>query len=773
MDKISHRFKKNNLYLRLLIPYLIISIIIVSVTASISWQLIGSKYNSQIKQSNSHLLGQVQIFADQNLYQNFMLLLNDHFLKGYTNSNLSNFYTQEDKLTHMDYFSFYQNICNISFKNQFIDYITLYRVNSDYLIDSGYGLNMNPEDNHMILQQYLPLKEYKDLAKGSEKLQYKSFRNHNLPRPHLTLMRSIPLYKDFDHSNGFIAITVDEDKFMGAIQQIYQFNGGLFMFDANHNLLLEHMPDDQPFEGNSTDFIKQLTNHLKDAPQFSTMKFHRTEYNITYITSPTSGWQYVSFIPLQTLNAESIAARHLMVVFVILLILLCIVIVQFILSRAYRPIRSLRRQLNDNPEDPKDDISAINEAMIFLEEQVDDMRHTIKDNKQIILYKTLMDLLYNPVTNEEDIHRRLELCQVAFHLPYYCLIIIDVEPTTFYSLSVDQKEYITTKAGEYTEKWFTDQVIQMAECQPANRIVSLLNIHKHHYNRLLEEDKIYLSYLENNLHISINIAISPLIKELSDIHGTFKITADYLKYHFIYGYSNLFSSPAVEMYNKNTLELTLADYRHYKSLLRGGQIKEAKTLLYNYESQLIHDNYSYDSINNFLIHMYRITFNVGKEMNIFQDEEKKEMALEGFKGTTDLKESLAHLQELLDIYQEAYRNRHNSNDTRLIHSIIQYIREHITEELSLSFLADHFNISSSHLSRLFKEITSENLSVYVIGCKLDCAADMIVNEPGKNIATIAEIFGYYTPAYFTKLFKNRFGMTPTQYRKNHSSTPPN
>jgi len=41
------------------------------------------------------------------------------------------------------------------------------------------------------------------------------------------------------------------------------------------------------------------------------------------------------------------------------------------------------------------------------------------------------------------------------------------------------------------------------------------------------------------------------------------------------------------------------------------------------------------------------------------------------------------------------------------------------------------------------------------------------NEPIKNIISF---LGYETPSYFTKIFKNKYGVTPSQYRKEQTKT---
>lgn len=84
--------------------------------------------------------------------------------------------------------------------------------------------------------------------------------------------------------------------------------------------------------------------------------------------------------------------------------------------------------------------------------------------------------------------------------------------------------------------------------------------------------------------------------------------------------------------------------------------------------------------------------------------------------------------------------------------------------MSLETTADYFNLSYGYLSRLFKEKTGYGFSEYVINEKLQKAKELVVSG-NTSIKTVAERLGYYKLSYFSVIFKEKFGMTPTQFRK--------
>lgn len=87
--------------------------------------------------------------------------------------------------------------------------------------------------------------------------------------------------------------------------------------------------------------------------------------------------------------------------------------------------------------------------------------------------------------------------------------------------------------------------------------------------------------------------------------------------------------------------------------------------------------------------------------------------------------STVYLFELSDrIFKElSDKMSIQSEDRRysLITDIKEYIREHITEDISLASVAQQFNISAGYLSKFFKENTDESFSKYMIEQKFTYA----------------------------------------------------
>jgi AraC family transcriptional regulator len=99
-----------------------------------------------------------------------------------------------------------------------------------------------------------------------------------------------------------------------------------------------------------------------------------------------------------------------------------------------------------------------------------------------------------------------------------------------------------------------------------------------------------------------------------------------------------------------------------------------------------------------------------------------------------------------------------------VNRVIDYIQEHRAEELSLEVLAQVAAFSPFHFHRIFKAMTGENLKEFVQRVRLEAAASMLLNGPEREVLDIALDSGFGSASAFARAFKDRFGMTATEWR---------
>lgn len=95
--------------------------------------------------------------------------------------------------------------------------------------------------------------------------------------------------------------------------------------------------------------------------------------------------------------------------------------------------------------------------------------------------------------------------------------------------------------------------------------------------------------------------------------------------------------------------------------------------------------------------------------------------------------------------------------------VLQYIRQHYQEPISLATLASIVNINQSYFSQLFRECNGMGPKEYIVKVRIAAAANLLKSSD-RVILDIAESCGFNSPSNFYSTFKRITGQSPAQYR---------
>ena len=100
----------------------------------------------------------------------------------------------------------------------------------------------------------------------------------------------------------------------------------------------------------------------------------------------------------------------------------------------------------------------------------------------------------------------------------------------------------------------------------------------------------------------------------------------------------------------------------------------------------------------------------------------------------------------------------------VINKAINYIFDHIDEEITVDDVAHYCSYSRYHLTRMFKEQTDEALYQFIKRIRLERSAWCLKVEKEKSITEIGEKYGY-SSSNFATAFKKHLNLSPGDFRK--------
>jgi signal transduction histidine kinase/DNA-binding response OmpR family regulator len=105
-------------------------------------------------------------------------------------------------------------------------------------------------------------------------------------------------------------------------------------------------------------------------------------------------------------------------------------------------------------------------------------------------------------------------------------------------------------------------------------------------------------------------------------------------------------------------------------------------------------------------------------------------------------------------------------DKTFMQKVLDYVNENIAEaDLNVEHLADDMSLSRSQLYRKIKAITGMTANELIRKIRLERAKQMIENG-SESISEVGFNVGFSSASYFSKCFKNEFGMLPTELKTN-------
>ncbi|WP_128896555.1 helix-turn-helix domain-containing protein [Longirhabdus pacifica] len=103
----------------------------------------------------------------------------------------------------------------------------------------------------------------------------------------------------------------------------------------------------------------------------------------------------------------------------------------------------------------------------------------------------------------------------------------------------------------------------------------------------------------------------------------------------------------------------------------------------------------------------------------------------------------------------------------LMQEVIDYIEQHLDEQLSVDDICQYSGYSKYHFQRLFYAVTGETIGHYMMNRRLTEAATLLL-ESNKSVVSIAMDTGFQSHEVFTRAFQRNFHKSPSSFRKSGS-----
>lgn len=115
---------------------------------------------------------------------------------------------------------------------------------------------------------------------------------------------------------------------------------------------------------------------------------------------------------------------------------------------------------------------------------------------------------------------------------------------------------------------------------------------------------------------------------------------------------------------------------------------------------------------------------------------------------------------------EVNKKEINSTSREYVERAIEYIKKNYSQKITVNSIADYIGLNRCYMGSLFKKHTKMAPIDFIIEYRMKKAVELFANEK-LNISDVARNVGYDDAMLFSRIFKQRYGVSPKKYRALH------
>lgn len=198
--------------------------------------------------------------------------------------------------------------------------------------------------------------------------------------------------------------------------------------------------------------------------------------------------------------------------------------------------------------------------------------------------------------------------------------------------------------------------------------------------------------------------------------------------------------------------------------IRQGDLDGVKNLVQLYTEKVLSSEQDLNKIKNRFFEAIVTGRNIVTEIDEQYANKSFDDAFSVLNGENDIKMLCDYFKKMLLEYTADINNTKNHAENPVVAKVCDYINTHLSEELSLDQMSEYAGVSSFYLSKIFKEEKGVNYIAFVTDRRLEMGQKLL-KESQLSIKEITAEIGYNDQNYFSRLFKNKFGLSPSEYRR--------
>lgn len=584
--------------------------------------------------------------------------------------------------------------------------------------------------------------------------------------------RSLPI-EYLGESNAVNVMVIDEYTLINAIRDVnWVHHGIIIVADQNHSIIMSTIKE---FD------ISSIThNHkLDNSKGLFHQKIKGQEYIISYITSSATGWIYISILPTRIFLDKAKYIKKVIFISAIICLIAGVWIAYVFSKKNYNPVKRVIDILVDSigkiSGNAKNEYYLIEQSILQVIAEKDKLNEQIHKQTDVLRNNFLERLIKGELKSYISIQDACEKYDIYFDYDNFAVMLfyIDDVSSRFIFEQSDEDADRTFEKAQFVIINVVEELINESNKGYMVNTGDLLVCISNFMDREKAKDSIHyvldkaITFVDDKFSIRFSAAVSDIHTSYEGIHIAYQEAIEAFEFNIILRnkqiiyYSDI-TGPC-EKYHGSSF----SEHQKFINAIKVGNYKEAEEIF----SVMIEKDFEkavpstqmlkckmFGLLNTMIMAVEEASIVCGTEL--WEDLKPVERLLKC--NTVEcLSRELNSILRIMDEYVESNRNKQNDV---LINDIILFVNKAYTDiNLSVSMIADKFNINPSYLSRLFKIQKGICLLDFIHKTRIGNAKKLI-NNTDMSLKDIGNQVGYYNNIGFIRAFKRYEGITPGQYK---------
>ena len=380
-----------------------------------------------------------------------------------------------------------------------------------------------------------------------------------------------------------------------------------------------------------------------------------------------------------------------------------------------------------------------------------------------LLQENFYSSLVEGNVSEADLTRFLSDYQIEMKSPAYAAVVVHTSTTQLPEgiSAVLLTESVRRLAQEHlANKWdarlfpHEGNIVLLAPCRSQEDVT-----------RITDEAEAFCRLARHVCQAVVTIGIGKICRSLSEIPESYRGAREAVSYRSLYGAGKAINiseiAPGEERASDNSQKKLLALFKAVKMSTPETVRREADA----YVQEMVGGGVSL-SMHRFMVmelvsSLYR--FAVSNRIDtdpIFGEDERL------FRNVTNM--DSAQLGDWLCkvslMMQEQMQSNRADGAQTFVSKAVEYVRDNYSDqELTIDKICGILGVSAAYFSTMFKKETGKTFIAYLTDYRMEQAVQRLIERDEKTYVIAAQV-GYADPAYFSYVFKKKFGVSPSRYR---------